>query len=251
MPTSDFQYKTLAAANKKIVDLQAKLNKQLKINEGLVLENRELKNQVKVLTQKITELEEIVKKQSALIDKPSRRLGLDSSNSSTLPSKNRLDQPKRIPKNNREKGGKSGGGQPGHKGRTLEFSATADKEIEYKPRICSRCGIHLTGNYNHMETRQVHDVGIRKVITNHIIYAAKCSCDCIEKAEPKIANGVSYGAEIKSILTYLGTYMLIPNERLAELSASIFKLPLSEGSLQNWQFEISTKLNSYHGPFPI
>lgn len=61
MPTSDFQYKTLAAANKKIVDLQAKLNKQLKINEGLVLENRELKNQLKVLTQKVTELEEIVK----------------------------------------------------------------------------------------------------------------------------------------------------------------------------------------------
>jgi hypothetical protein len=37
MPTSDFQYKTLAAANKKIVDLQYKLNKQIKINEGLVL----------------------------------------------------------------------------------------------------------------------------------------------------------------------------------------------------------------------
>ena len=125
MPTSDFQYKTLAAANKKNVDLQDKLNKQLRINEGLVLENIELKNQVKVLIQKVTELEEIVKKQSELIDKLGRRLGLDSSNSSTPPSKNRLDQPKRSPRNNREKGGKSGGGQPGHKGMTLEFSATA------------------------------------------------------------------------------------------------------------------------------
>ncbi len=246
MPTTDFQYKTLAAANKKIVDLQDKLNKQLKINEGLVLENRELKNQVKVLTQRVSELEEIVKKQSELIDKLSRRLGLDSSNSSTPPSKNRLDNPKRSPKNNREKGEKSSGGQPGHKGTTLEFSATADKEIEHKPTICGRCGIQLTGNYQHIETRQVHDVGIDKVITNHIIYAAKCSCGCVEKANPKIANGVSYGAEIKSILTYLGNYMLIPNERLTELSASVFKLALSEGSLQNWQVEVSTKLNSYH-----
>ena len=100
MTTSDFEYKTLAAANKKIVDLQDKLNKQLKINEGLVLENRELKNQVKVLTQKVADLEETVKKQSELIDKLSRRLGLDSSNSSTPPSKNRLDKPKRSPKNN-------------------------------------------------------------------------------------------------------------------------------------------------------
>ena len=47
MTTSDFEYKTLAAANKKIVDLQDKLNKQLKINEALVLENRELKKQVR------------------------------------------------------------------------------------------------------------------------------------------------------------------------------------------------------------
>ena len=230
MTTSDFEYKTLAAANKKIVDLQDKLNKQLKINEALVLENRELKNQVKALTQKVADLEETVKKQSDLIDKLSRRLGLDSSNSSTPPSKNRLDKPKRSPKNNRENSEKSSGGQPGHKGTTLEFSTIADKEIEYKPTSCSRCGIQLTGNYQHIETRQVHDVGIRKVITNHIIYAAKCSCGCVEKANPKIANGVSYGAEIKSILTYLGNYMLIPNERLTELSVSMFKLELSEGS---------------------
>ena len=36
MINTDFQYKTLAAANKKIVDLQDKLSKQLKINEGVL-----------------------------------------------------------------------------------------------------------------------------------------------------------------------------------------------------------------------
>ena len=36
IPTG-FQYKTLAAANRKIVDLQDRLSKQLKINEDLQL----------------------------------------------------------------------------------------------------------------------------------------------------------------------------------------------------------------------
>jgi transposase len=242
--TTDFQYTTLAAANKKIVDLQDKLNNRLKINEGLVLENRQLKKQVELLTQKLAELEETVKKQADVIDKLSRRLGLDSGNSSTPPSKNGFK--KSRSKNNRDKSGKASGGQPGHEGTTLKFSANADKEVEHKPTSCSKCGNLLNGNYRHIETRQVHDVVINKIITNHLIYASKCNCGCTEKANPKIASGVSYGAELKSILTYLGNCMLIPSDRLAELSASVFKSPLSEGTLQNWQIEVSTKLDSYH-----
>ena len=78
MITTDFQYKTLATANKKIVDLQAKLSKQLKINEGLVLENRQLKAQVAQLSKKVAELESVVNKQSEIIDKLMRKLGLNS-----------------------------------------------------------------------------------------------------------------------------------------------------------------------------
>jgi len=87
---------------------------------------------------------------------------------------------------------------------------------------------------------------IQKIISNHLIFAAKCNCGCIEKANPSIACGVSYGAGLKSILSYLGNYMLIPNERLSELSSILFKSPLSEGTLQNWQVEISNKLTAYH-----
>ncbi|MBX9598520.1 MAG: hypothetical protein K2X04_08085, partial [Burkholderiales bacterium] len=198
MITTDFQYKTLAAANKKIVDLQDKLSKQLKINEGLVLENRQLKAQVAQLSKKVSELESVVNKQSEIIDKLMRKLGLNSDNSSVPPSKNGLNKKPRSG-NSREKSDKKSGGQVGHKGTTLEFSAHADEEIEHKPTKCSGCGAILSSGYEHIETRQVQDVLIQKIISNHLIFAAKCNCGCIEKANPSIACGVSYGAGLKSI----------------------------------------------------
>lgn len=245
MIPTDFQYKTLAAANKKIVDLQDTLSKQLKINEGLVLKHPQLNAKVAQLSKKVAELESVVKKQSEIIDKLMRKLGLNSDNSSVPPSKNGLNKKPRSG-NSREKSGKKSGGQLGHKGTTLEFSAHADEEIEHKPTKCTGCGAILSGGYEYIETRQIHDVLIQKIISNHLIFAAKCSCGCIEKANPSIACGISYGARLKSILSYLGNYMLIPNERLSELSGSLFKSPLSEGTLQNWQVEISNKLTAYH-----
>ena len=124
-----------ADANKKIVDLQDKLGKQLKINEGLVLENRQLKVQVAQLSKKVSELESVVNKQSEIIDKLMRKLGLNSDNSSVPPSKNGLNKKPRSG-NSREKSGKRSGGQVGHKGTALEFSAHADEEIEHKPLWC-------------------------------------------------------------------------------------------------------------------
>jgi hypothetical protein len=98
------------------------------------LVNRQLKKQVDVLTKKVADLEEVVKKQSDLIDKLSRGLGLNSDNSSISPSKNGLGQKSPQPKNNREKSVNSSGGQSCHQGSTLEFSAHADKKSSISRR---------------------------------------------------------------------------------------------------------------------
>lgn len=45
---------------------------------------------------------------------------------------------------------------------------------------------------------------------------------------------------------YLSNYMLLPLDRLTELSSSILKIPLSEGSINNWQVELSDKLTNYN-----
>lgn len=210
------------------------------------MENQELKKQVKLLTQKVEELTVIVKSQAEIIEELKRRLGMDSTNSSIPPSKNRPGQGNKPPKNNREKRGNKSGGQAGHKGSTLSFSMNPDEEIEHKPTQCSSCGSKLSGGYYYVETRQVHDIVISRKVSNNLIYASKCSCGCEVKANPNIAFGVSYGPGLKSVLTYLNNYMLIPNDRLAELSGELFKLPLSEGTIHNWQVELAQKLTPYH-----
>lgn len=243
MIKSEFPYPTLAAANRKIVDLQDKLNRQLVVNEGLVLENQRLKAENKLLKAQVAKLEARVLELEGIVNKLTRMLGLDSDNSSIPPSKNCLSKKKIV--NNRDKSDKTSGGQTGHIGTTLKFSAEATSEVEHKPTECSCCGKSLHGGYRYVETRQVHDVVIEKSIVNHNLYAVTCSCGYTTRANPAIAYGVSYGSTLKGITSYLGNYMLIPNERLVQLITSIFGVTISEGTINNWELELHNRLELY------
>jgi hypothetical protein len=90
------------------------------------LENRQLKAQVAQLSKKVSELESVVNKQSEIIDKLMRKLGLNSDNSSVPPSKNGLNKKPRSG-NSREKSGKKSGGQLGHKGHGMIMCQRSDK----------------------------------------------------------------------------------------------------------------------------
>ena len=68
----EFPYQTLASANRKIVDLQDKLNKQLVINEGLVLENRQLRAENKLLRAQVSKLEARVVELESIVNKLTR-----------------------------------------------------------------------------------------------------------------------------------------------------------------------------------
>jgi transposase len=85
----------------------------------------------------------------------------NSSNSSVPPSKdeNRPKKNQSLPKSS----GRKSGGQYGHKGHTLEMSATPDDIINYVPDFCNRCG----NNLDHVEaihgfSRQEVDIPIPK-----------------------------------------------------------------------------------------
>ena len=201
-------------------------------------------SKIKVLEARVAELEIINKKQMELINELSRRLGLDSSNSNFPPSSDMFGKKKRNPQNNRDDSNNNPGGQPGHKGSNLKFVECSNEEIDYKPTECSSCG-ELALSFGYVETRQTHDIQINKIVTNHNIYNSKCSCGCITKADCIIPTGVSYGNDFKSFMIYLSNYMLIPLDRLTELSDSIFGIALSEGSINNWQVGLSNNLTNY------
>jgi transposase len=235
---------TLSQALTKIVDLEHKLLTANAENERLRYRLREQDKRIAVLEAKIEELQHINNKQSVLINELSRRLGLDSTNSNFPPSSDKFGKKKRKVLNNRSNSDNKPGGQNGHKGTNLQFESNANKELDYKPSCCAECGNELS-IFNYVETRQTHDILIQKEIINHHIYNSKCSCGCVTKANCDVATGVSYGNQFKSFMTYLSNYMLMPLDRLTELSGSIFNIALSEGSINNWQACFAKNLTNY------
>ena len=235
----EFEFKNMLEANRKIVDLRDKLNRRCLINEGLVLENQELKKTVSILTKRIEELMKVVQKQAIRISDLERRLGINSDNSSMPPSSDKFSRKKKV-SNNREKTDNLPGGQIGYIGTTLK-AEKATQIVEHKETSCRACGKELV-SHKVAETRQVQDVEIKKVITDHVIYSSTCSCGCVNKASVEVAHGVSYGNKLKSILLYANNSLFVPFERLVEFSRDILNIATSEGLLANMQTKLYGKL---------
>ena len=199
--------------------------------QTLKQENDQLQKQVSLLTQEIVDLK--------------RKLNIDSSNSNLPPSSDMFTK-KKI-HNNRAQSDKKSGGQPGHKGSNLKFETIPEninETIDIKPVNCSNCNIELT-EFNHVDTRQVHDIKIVKTITNYYIYEGVCSCGCVEKVETNRqlpSHGVSYGVNYKAIITYLFNQNFIPIDRLATLSADVLNIPISESTILNFQNSLAENL---------
>ena len=224
------------------IRLKEQLKREREINHSIHLENHQLKKAVALLESRVTELEAIIKEQSSVINDLRRQLGLNSSNSSKPPSSDGLKKRRTI--SSRGKSGLSAGGQTGHEGKSLKFVDVADKEVEHKPSKCNGCGSELS-DFAFSELRQVHDVVIKKVVTNHLIYNGICSCGCKTKADVRVASGVSYGNSYKSFMMYLYNYGLVSHDRLSELSSNIFNISVSQGSICNWQKRLCSNLSGY------
>ena len=96
----------------------------------LEAENAELRQRIASLEEKVWLLLELHQK---------RKIKKDSSNSSLPPASDLGKKTRSL----REKSERSVGGQKGHRGNTLEMSATPDRIIELKSNYCGRCGNSL------------------------------------------------------------------------------------------------------------
>jgi len=67
-----------------------------------------------------------------------QKLALNSHNSSKPPSSDGYNKPK--PKSLRQKGKRKSGGQPGHPGKTLEFTKDPDETIKHRLSHCPITG---------------------------------------------------------------------------------------------------------------
>ncbi len=185
-------------------------------------------------------MELLITLMSVLIDK----LNLNSSNSSKPPS----SDPNRK-KIQRQKSNKPKGGQIGHNGTTLKPVDDPDEVVDLT--IDKR---RLPANSNYRENgyvaRQVVDIKISRFITE---YRAEILVDnkgnqYVAEFPANITRSIQYGSSVKAQATYLSTYQLIPCERLQEQFRNEYGIPISTGSICNFNAEAASIIKELFEP---
>lgn len=157
-----------------------------------------------------------------------RRLGKDSSNSSKPPSSDGLAKKTRTTASSlRGVSGKKSGGQKGHKGDTLNQTATPDFVQSHTAETCAHCRAALTAAMvTGVEKRQVFDVPVPRLeVTEHQAQVYRCTqCRTVTKAAfPAGVNAAAqYGPRLKGFAVYLNVQHLIPEDRVAEALRDMF-----------------------------
>jgi regulator of replication initiation timing len=205
----------LAAANPRIAALENEKKKLRAENKRLRAENADLR----------------------------RRLGLNSTNSSLPPSK---DRPKPAPKSLRKKSGRKTGGQPGHKGTTLRKVDNPDEVTALDPvSRCSHCDaplddVPVTGVVQH---QQVDLTPPERVVRAVDLPTRKCP-KCRAKNRPAPPQGfekpVQYGPTVKAMAVDLVVNQAVSLDRTRAWLDEALGIAVSEGSVAAWIEKAST-----------
>jgi transposase len=168
------------------------------------------------------------------------RLGLNSRNSSKPP----VADPYRK-KAVKTAGGRKAGGQPGHPGKTLK--QVADPDI-VKPIPVDRTSLP-PGKYRHVghETRQVIDVDISTVVTEYQaeILEDQLGTKYVAPFPEGVTRPVQYGIGVKVNSVYMSQYQMIPYNRIEEQFADQMQLPISAGSIVNFNQDAYRRLEDF------
>jgi transposase len=183
---------------------------------------------ITMLIDRLNSLEEEVTRLKSIINK-------DSHNSSKPPS---TDFNRPVPKSLRQKGQKKNGGQPGHQGFTLQRVKSPDHRIIHQISGKCTCGKCIRdGRFIDFERRQVADLPPPQALeyTEHCAEIFECSCGKIHTAQfPEGVDApIQYGARIRAYVAYFSVYQLLPQKRCVEMLNDVFRIPMSEGTVNN------------------
>ena len=168
------------------------------------------------------------------------RLGLNSNNSSKPPS----SDPNRV-KKKKEPSTRKPGGQKGHNGATLKKVEKPDliKNIPLDRATLPKGDYRVVG----YDARQVIDIDISQVVTEYRAQILE-GADGNRYTAPfpeGVNRSVQYGINLKSHSVYLSQYQLIPYNRIEETFRDQASIPVSGGSIYNFNEEAYEKLDIF------
>jgi transposase len=171
------------------------------------------------------------------------RLGLNSRNSSKPPS----NDPNREKKSRKNLSGRTKGGQKGHAGQNLKPIKNPD-EIQFIPldkKSLPKGKYHDAG----YDARQV--INIR--ISRHVIeYRAQILEDAnglryVAPFPETVTRPVQYGSNLKAHSVYLSQFQLLPYNRIDDYFSNEINIPISSGSIFNFNKEAYDLLGKFDG----
>jgi len=170
------------------------------------------------------------------------RITLNSKNSSKPPSAD----PNRTKSSNKGKSDRKPGGQKGHNGTRLEPVEDPDEvtEIKIDRRTLPKGSQYREAGY---ETRQVIDVDIARFVTE---YRAQVLEDdqgnrFVASFPEGVNRPVQYGLSLKANAVYMSQHQLIPYDRIRDHFQDQMHIPVSAGSVFNFNQEAYKGLESF------
>ena len=168
------------------------------------------------------------------------RLGINSTNSSKPPSADpNRKKKKKAPSE------KKPGGQNGHNGTTLQKFTDPDV-IEKIPvdKTTLPEGAYKDVGY---ESRQIVDIDISRIVTE---YRAQILEDANGKKYTApfpegVCRPVQYGLNVKVHSVYMSQYQLVPYKRIEEDFQDQVKIPISAGTVFNFNYDAYHKLEAF------
>ena len=194
------------------------------------------------LVARVDELMAVVAGQAALIGSLRaevaalrRQAGRDSSNSSQPPGRDGpAAKAKKKASQRKARPGRAQGGQKGHPGASLAWSARPDETVAVEPGTCGGCGAGLAGAPGRAASAvQVHDVAPAALtVTEYRMMSRDCGCGQVTTAlAPAGVTGgpACYGPNVTAAATLLASTDVISIERAADLMGALFRVPVSAG----------------------
>ena len=170
------------------------------------------------------------------------RMTLNSKNSSKPPS----TDPNRKKSSRKGKSERKPGGQKGHNGTTLEPVDDPDEvtEIQVDRRTLPKGTAYRQAGY---EARQVIDIDIARFVTE---YRAQVLEDAqgnryVAAFPDGVNRPVQYGIGLKANAVYMSLFQLIPYDRIRDHFQDQMQIPVSTGSLFNFNKEAYERLESF------
>jgi len=197
------------------------------------------------LLRRVAELEQQVRDLQA-------RLGQNSTNSSVPPSANPPDAPKPVVK---QSTGRKTGGQPGHPGQTrLRLPPERITHvIALVPNRCEHCQAPLPAQAGlddpEPSWHQFAELPrMAAVVTEFQGHARTCACcgHVTQERIPAEIRAATFGPHLTAALAYLSGCQHVSQRGLEDVAEALFDVPVSLGSINTLQEQMSQALTSPH-----